>query len=81
MIIIKAITKLNRWGNSLAIRIPSKIVAALNLDENSNLHILIQDNKIIIQKRLSLKEKCNLINDKNRNIDSDWNNDSVSKEW
>lgn len=75
------VTKLNRWGNSLALRIPSKILVALDLNENSILNIFTQDDKIIIQKRLSLEDKCNLINDKNRNIDSDWADDSVGKEW
>lgn len=73
--------KINRWGNSLAIRIPSKILSALDLDEHSNLQVLTQDDKIIIQKRLSLEEKCNLINDRNRNIESTWTNDSVGREW
>ena len=78
---MEATAKLNKWGNSLAIRIPAKIVSKLALNESSKLNILTQDDKIIIQKRLSLKEKCNLINDKNRNIDSTWTNDSVGKEW
>lgn len=73
--------KLNKWGNSLALRIPSKILSKLNLNEHSQLNIATQDDKIIIQKRLSLEEKCNLINDKNRNIDSTWANDSVANEW
>ncbi len=73
--------KLNKWGNSLALRIPSKILSKLNLNENSNLNITTQDDKIIIQKRLSLEDKCNLISDKNRNIDSAWADDSVGREW
>lgn len=61
--------KLNRWDNSLAIRIPSKILSALDLDKHSNLQVLTYNDKIIIQKRLSLEKKCNLIND------------SVGREW
>ncbi len=61
--------KLNRWDNSLAIRIPSKILSALDLDKHSNLQVITHNDKIIIQKRLSLEKKCNLIND------------SVGKEW
>ena len=78
---MEATAKLNKWGNSLAIRIPAKIVSELSLNESSKLNILTQDDKIIIQKRLSLEEKCNLINDKNRNVDSVWANDSVGREW
>lgn len=61
--------KLNQWDNSLAIRIPSKILSALDLDKHSNLQVLTYNDKIIIQKRLSLEKKCNLIND------------SVGREW
>lgn len=78
---MESVAKINKWGNSLAIRIPAKIVSELALNESSKLNILTQDDKIIIQKRLSLTEKCNLINDKNRNVDSAWANDSVGKEW
>ncbi len=78
---MEATTKLNKWGNSLALRIPSKILSKLNLNEHSQLNILTQDDKIIIQKQLSLEEKCNLISDKNRNIDSAWADDSVGREW
>ena len=78
---MESVVKINKWGNSFAIRIPAKIVSELTLNENSKLNILTQDDKIIIQKRLSLAEKCNLINDKNRNVDSAWANDSVGKEW
>ena len=78
---MESVAKINKWGNSLAIRIPAKIVSELALNESSKLNILTQDDKIIIQKRLSLTEKCNLINDKNRNVDSVWANDSVGREW
>lgn len=78
---MEATAKLNKWGNSLALRIPSKILAELGLNEHSQLNILTQDDKIIIQKRLSLEDKCNIINDKNRNIDSAWADDSVGNEW
>lgn len=78
---MEATAKLNKWGNSLAIRIPAKIVSELALNESSKLNILTQDDKIIIQKRLSLTEKCNLINNKNRNVDSALIDDRVGKEW
>ena len=78
---MESVAKINKWGNSLAIRIPAKIVSELSLNESSKLNILTQDDKIIIQKRLSLEEKCNLINNKNRNVDSALIDDRVGKEW
>ena len=72
--------KLSKWGNSLAIRIPIKIAQELDLSENSTLEILAKDDKIIIQKRLSLAQKCQLITAKNRNVDESWD-ESVGNEW
>ncbi len=73
--------KLNKWGNSLAVRIPIKMAQKLNLNENSTLNIFTQNDKIIIQKRLSLEEKCQLITAKNRHIDTKWSDESVGNEW
>ena len=72
--------KLSKWGNSLAIRIPIKIAQELDLSENSTLEILAKDDKIIIQKRLSLAQKCQLITAKNRNVDESWD-ESIGNEW
>ena len=72
--------KLSKWGNSLAIRIPTKIAQELDLSENSTLEILAKDDKIIIQKRLSFEDKCKLITAKNRNVDESWD-ESVGNEW
>lgn len=73
--------KLSKWGNSLAVRIPMKMTQELDLNENSSLVILTQDDKIIIQKRLSLEDKCKLITAKNLNVDDGWSNESVGNEW
>ena len=72
--------KLSKWGNSLAIRIPTKIAQELDLSENSTLEILAKDDKIIIQKRLSFEDKCKLITAKNRNVDESWD-ESIGNEW
>ena len=73
--------KLSKWGNSLAIRIPIKIAQELDLRENSSLGILAQDDKIIIQKRLSFEDKCKLITAENLNVDDEWSDKSVGNEW
>lgn len=74
--------KVNKWGNSLAVRIPAKMAQELDLNENSTLNIFTQDNdKIIIQKCLTLEEKCKLITAKNLNVDTKWNDKSMGNEW
>jgi len=42
-------TEIKRWGNSAAVRLPSKLLAALQLEINSSISIDIKDNKIIIE--------------------------------
>ncbi|MCP4046928.1 MAG: AbrB/MazE/SpoVT family DNA-binding domain-containing protein [Gammaproteobacteria bacterium] len=42
-------TEIKRWGNSAAVRLPSKLLAALRLEINSAISIDVKDNKIIIE--------------------------------
>ena len=40
--------RLQKWGNSMGIRIPSSILKSLNLKTNDMLNIELADNKIVI---------------------------------
>ena len=40
--------KLQKWGNSLGIRIPSNILKSLNIKTNDILDMKLDDNKIVI---------------------------------
>ncbi|MCX2683398.1 AbrB/MazE/SpoVT family DNA-binding domain-containing protein [Campylobacter sp. MIT 21-1685] len=73
--------KLNKWGNSLALRIPSGFLEALGLSQDSKLKLSIQDEKLIIEKQKDLKQLCKAMNKNNLNIDSVWENDTTGKEW
>lgn len=42
------ITRLQKWGNSYAVRIPKNLVNSLALDSNSPLEIREEDGKLII---------------------------------
>lgn len=42
--------KLQKWGNSLGIRLPSNILKSLNLKINDIINIKEEDEKIIITK-------------------------------
>lgn len=50
--------KLQKWGNSDGIRIPSNILKSLNIKTNDKLELVQQDDKIIISK--AKKEKISL---------------------
>lgn len=74
-------TSIKKWGNSLAIRIPSNISKALNLKEESIIDINLRDNKIILEKKQDLALLCQNIDENNLNIDSQWGDNAVGKEW
>jgi antitoxin MazE len=42
------ITKIQKWGHSLALRIPKSLAVELNLKENSPLEIKLEDNRLVI---------------------------------
>jgi len=58
---------IQKWGNSLGIRIPGYIAKDLSLKNGSSVEILEEDNRIIIQasKRPSLKEVLELVTAEN----------------
>ena len=58
---------IQKWGNSLGIRIPKQIVKELNLENGSHVEIFDDEGKILIlpQERKNLIEKLSMINAEN----------------
>lgn len=73
--------KLHKWGNSLALRIPSSFLENLGLSQDSKLKLSIKDEKLIIEKQKDLKQICKAMNKKNLNIDTVWEEDTTGREW
>lgn len=66
--------KIQKWGNSLGIRIPKSIIEKANLNENSEVEIENKDGAIIIfpsQKKLSLDNLLSQITKHNLHSESD----------
>ena len=42
-------SQINKWGNSAAVRIPAKVLAATGLGVHSNINIEAKDGKIVIE--------------------------------
>lgn len=59
-------SRLQKWGNSDGIRIPSSFLKALNLKINDIVNIVQEEDKIIIsvpkKKKISLKERFEKFN-------------------
>lgn len=75
--------RLQKWGNSVGIRIPSNILKSLNIKTNDILNIEQQDDKIIIsipkKRKISLVDRFKEYNGKNLAKDFFWD-ESVGKE-
>lgn len=75
-------SRLQKWGNSDGIRIPSSFLKALNLKTNDIVNIVQEEDKIIIsvpkKKKISLKERFEIFNGTYEN-DFSWD-EPVGKE-
>lgn len=65
-------SRLQKWGNSDGIRIPSSFLKALNLKTNDIVNIVQEEDKIIIsvpkKKKISLKERFEKFNGTYENV-------------
>ncbi|ECP4380020.1 AbrB/MazE/SpoVT family DNA-binding domain-containing protein [Campylobacter upsaliensis] len=73
--------KLSKWGNSLALRIPVDMLNDLNISQDTKLELYSTKDKLILKKCETLDDLCCQITNTNLNIDNEWINDSVGKEW
>ena len=51
-------TEVKKWGNSAAVRLPSKILAAAHISPGSSITIEVKDQKIIIEEIAKPKSKA-----------------------
>ncbi|MEO8209384.1 MAG: AbrB/MazE/SpoVT family DNA-binding domain-containing protein [bacterium] len=62
-------TKIRKWGNSLALKIPKSFANATKIDEGAEIKLSLSEDKIIITKKqtpkYTLKELVSKINDNN----------------
>lgn len=62
-------TKIARWGNSLALRIPKRLTESHQLTEGTDLEIIEMENELrirpLISNRYELSELLNKITDEN----------------
>ncbi len=76
-------SSIKKWGNSLAIRIPSSVAKDLNLSENSTIQITSDGFMATIRpkkgKKQSLQDLVSAITPDNRHQEVDWG-EPVGKE-
>ncbi|MEN0659737.1 AbrB/MazE/SpoVT family DNA-binding domain-containing protein [Caldifermentibacillus hisashii] len=81
---IKVTTKVQRWGNSLAVRLPKVILDDLNIKEGSDISISVENNaiKIIpIKKKPTLEELMSKITPENKHDEVNWGKPEGAEIW
>ena len=77
--------RLQKWGNSDGIRIPSNILKSLNLKTNDKVDLKYENDKIIISKlpknKISLEERFAKYNGENLAKDFSWDDAKGKEIW
>ena len=77
--------KLQKWGNSDGLRIPSSFLKALDLKTNDIVEMKQEDDRIIITKsekrKISLEEKFKNYNGKNLSKEFIWDDPRGNEIW
>ncbi len=77
--------RLQKWGNSAGIRIPSSILKSLNIKTNDILNIEQEEDRIIIsipkKKKISLEERFKEYHGKNLSKEFSWDEDVGREIW
>jgi antitoxin MazE len=78
------ITTVQRWGNSLALRIPKAFASQANLMEDARVDLIIRGDTIIVRparKEWSLDEMLKQITTSNRHAESEWGGPEGNELW
>ena len=80
------VTKIRKWGNSLALRLPQEIVSRLNLREGSEIKIESKTNLLVVKpvkkpKIETLKKLLSQITPENSHELVDWGPPQGKEVW
>jgi antitoxin MazE len=82
---MKTNSSVKKWGNSLAVRIPSSVIQDLGLSENSSVQIVSNGVVATIQpkkrKKISLDELVSAITPDNVHGEVDWGSPVGKEVW
>lgn len=76
--------KIQKWGNSLGLRIPKHIAKQVNLSEGSSLIVAVENENIILspqKKPLSLSVLVDAITPQNRHGEIEWGETQGKETW
>jgi antitoxin MazE len=78
-------TKIQKWGNSLAVRLPKGVVQQKSLTEGEGVLVLVKNDLIVIETEKknssSLEEMISQITPENRYDETDWGEPVGKEVW
>lgn len=63
--------RIQKWGNSLAVRIPRAFAEEANLHEDTLVDLSVRQGKVIVEPQLTLEALVDEITDANRHRETD----------
>jgi antitoxin MazE len=77
--------RIQKWGNSLALRIPKAFAFQSNIREDEYVNVSLEENRIIVEplaeRQYSLKEMIEGINNKNLHTEIDTGHKVGNEVW
>lgn len=83
-ILIMMKTKIQKWGNSLAVRLPKYITNKKSLEAGRDVSVVLKDNQIIIEPvelEESLGDLLSSISKDNLHCETDWSDARGNEVW
>ena len=77
-------TKIQKWGNSLGVRLPKSIAEQKSLKEGLGVSVLIKNNQIVIEpveEETSLENLLAAVSVKNLHNETDWSEARGNEIW
>jgi len=78
------LTKVQKWGNSLAVRIPSAFAKEIGLYPDTEVELKLEDDRLVIvpnNRKKQLEELLEQITPENLHGEIDWGKKSGKEEW
>jgi len=77
------LTKVQKWGNSLAVRIPSAFAKEIGLSPNMEVELKLENNKLVIipNRKRQLEKLLEQITPENVHSEVDWGKKIGKEEW
>ena len=78
------VTSIQRWGNSLAVRIPKPFAAQAGLAEDTDVEIVVEGDRIVIspaKREWKLEKLLSRISPSNRHREIPWGQPKGRESW